>query len=122
MALTYNGLDVRVTSDKIPYNFTLPVVTTFADATYTCSHEIVLTEASVSGATPSVEFQNIIDALNTQIQADINLDFNITGRSITAYAELTNITRNIDDGDTFYGGDVAQYICTLTYHLNTEAL
>ena len=122
MALTYNGVNIKVVSTQIPYNYTVPVVTTFTDYYYTHSEKLEITQSSVSNSDKATEFGNIVTSISTTTQATLNTDYDVSNRTITAWTDLTNVATNVNSGDEMYDGSLTTYICTVTTYIKSETL
>lgn len=118
MAIVNNGTKVSLADSKLPTGYTLPTVTEITDFHYEYNLTLTVLKSTVENATDATTLTNIIgDAtigLTKQITDILALDFLGTA-TVTAYAELTDISHNITPNNTtdFYDNTVVSYVCTV---------
>ena len=125
MAITNNGTVNSLTSNEIPAGYTRPTVTTFTDFEYKSTLNLTVLKATVENATASTTMANIMaDAtigITKQITDILAADYLATA-TVTAYADLINMSNNYSDvnGSGDYLTDTAaSYQCTVILYVKT---
>jgi len=123
MALTNNGTAVYLTDSYLPSGYTKPTVTKFVDPEYV-SRDIVVTiaKSGVENATAATTFANLVTAITAAVSAIITADYNVTGLTVTAFANLKIVTTNNELQGVLYTNGALNYLCTVDIFVKTAAL
>jgi len=120
MALTFNGVAVTVPSPDLPSGYSRPAVTDFDDYELQyLDREFTVAKAGVENASETVTFAAIRSALDTAIQALISADVDVTGLTVTAYANWKIIATNFSNGSVKYTDGAINYVCTCDIFIKT---
>lgn len=125
MAITLNGVENNLTNNEKPSGYTDPSVTTFTDWEYKNTLDLTVLKATVENATASTTMTNIFDdiaiGLTKQVTDILAADYLATA-TVTAWAELVNLSNNYSDinGSGEYLTDsTAKYQCKVILYVKT---
>ena len=125
MAITLNGVENNLTTNEKPSGYTDPTVTTFTDWEYKNTLDLTVLKATVENATASTTMANIFNdaaiGLTKQVTDILAADY-LASATVTAYAELVNLSNNYSDinGSGVYLTDTANsYQCTVILYVKT---
>jgi len=122
MAIVNNGTVNSLPESKIPTGYTRPTVTEISDYHYVRDITLTVLKSTVENATPATTMANIIaDAaigITKQITDILALDFLGTA-TVTAYADLTDISNNITPTATtdFYNDTAVSFDCVVKLYV-----
>lgn len=123
MALTNNGTAVFILDSYLPVGYSKPTVTKVADAEYKYADAVFsIAKSGVQNATAATTFANLVTALTAAISAMITADFDTTGLTVTAYANLKVVATNHNLAGVLYTDGAINYVCTVDYFVKTAAL
>ena len=118
MAIVNNGTVNSLPESQIPEGYTRPTVTLVTDFDYESTLTLTVLKATVENATDATTMTNIIDdaviGITKQIDDILAADFLGTA-TVTAHAELTEISNNIIPVKTsdFYNDTAVSFTCTV---------
>lgn len=122
MAIVNNGTKVSLTPATLPTGYTLPTVTEITDYQYVRTLTLNVLKATVENATKTTTLTNILgDAtigITKQISDILDADYLATA-TVTAYAELYDISSNITTSPTsdFYNNTAVSYVCSVRLYV-----
>ncbi len=122
MAIVNNGTVNSLPESKIPDGYTRPTVTEIADYHYLRDITLTVLKSTVENATHATTMTNIIDdatiGITKQVTDILALDFLGTA-TVTAYAELTDISNNITPtaSTDFYDDIAVSYDCVVKLYV-----
>ena len=128
MAITNNGTRNSIPAGKIPSGHTRATATSFTDWLYKRELTLSVTKATVDESSASTTMTAIFDngtiGLDKQILDIVALDY-VSARTVTTWADCTDITTNISDvssGDgTWMKNTAESYTCTVILYIKTAA-
>ncbi len=128
MAITNGGTRNSIPAGKLPSGHTRETTTTFTDWLYKRELTLSVAKATVdeSAATTTMTaiFENVTIGLDKQITDIVAADY-IASRTVTTWAECTNIITNLTDdssGDGIWMKNTAEaYLCTVILYIKTAA-
>jgi len=94
MAITLNGTQNALPSDRLPSGYTAPVVTSVPDFQYRYDVVVPLVFSTTATATASGTMTAIVTATNTAVSTILGADF-LSTATVTAYAVINDITTNL---------------------------
>ena len=120
MALTINGVQVRVKESQLPTTtYVRPTVTTFTDYEYRLTKFYDIGKLGVDDPDPATTFGALITALQAAVNTDITNDFDVTN-TVEAYIDLNDVGFNIDFDNAPYTDATASYRCNVTAYIKTS--
>ena len=120
MALTNHGVDVHVDPTLLPSGYTPPTITTFNDIQYTRSQNFTVVRADVLGVDDATTFTNMVADINNQVNTILNADFDVTGRTVTAFTNFNDLTHDLHDTNTMYNGTMDNFYCNCTVFVKCQ--
>jgi len=94
MAITLNGTQNALPSDRLPSGYTAPTVTTVPDFHYRYDVVVPLVFSTTATVTASATMTAIVTATNTAVSAILAADY-LSTATVTAYAVINDITTNL---------------------------
>ena len=123
MALTNNGTAVFLDASYLPAGYTKPTVTKFSDSEYKDSDVVVtIAKSTVENANAVTTFTALVAAITAAVSAIITADFDVTGNTVTAFANLKVITTNNELDGVLYTNGALNYLCTVDIFVKTAEL
>lgn len=123
MALTNRGTAVYLDDSLLPAGYSKPSVTKFTDHEYKASDVVVtIAKAGVDESDKATTFAALVAAVSAAVSVLIAADFDTTGLTVTAYANLKVVTHNVDLAGVLYTNGTVNYLCTVDYFVKTAAL
>lgn len=123
MALTNNGTAVFVDESLLPVGYTKPAVTKFTDAEYVARDvELSIAKSGVQNATATTTMANLVTAITAAVSAYITADYNVSGLTVIAFANLKGITTNNTITGVLFTNGAINYVVTVDIHIKTAAL
>ena len=123
MALTNNGTAVFLNDSYIPAGYTKPVITKFVDfeAKYP-DYQVSVAKSGVENANKVTTFTALVAAVTAAVSAVVTADFNVSGLTVTCFANLKVIDHNFELDGVQYTNGAINYICTVDIFVKTAAL
>lgn len=123
MALTNNGTSVYLNSSILPAGYTPPVITKFTDHKYKYENAVMaIAKSGVENANKVTTFTALVAAITTAVSAMVTADYNVSGLTVTAYANLKTVYHNFDLSGVEYTDGAINYLCTVDIFVKTAAL
>lgn len=123
MAITNSGTVNSLTDNELPTGYTRPTVTTFTDWQYKRTLNLTVLKATVENATAATTMANIIAnatiGITKQITDILAADY-LASATVTAYADLTNLTNNLSNisgGGDYLKNTAASYQATVDLYV-----
>ncbi len=120
MAITNEGVALKISKRKIPTGYVFPVVNE-VDGDYVGDLSLNVVKSVVENADNKVTMDNILADMTTQIDAILAADY-IASQTVTAHANLNDLIINhasVDGDDTWLSDTVSIYTGTLKLFVKT---
>ena len=123
MALTNNGTAVYIADSYIPAGYTKPSITKFTnyEAKYP-DYQVSVAKTAVENADKVVTFTALVAAVTAAVSAVITADFNVGGLTVTAFANLKEISHNFTLDGVQYTNGAINFSCKVDIFVKTAAL
>jgi len=123
MALTNAGTAVYLLSENLPVGYSVPTVNKFTDHEYKYSDAVLtIAKSGVENANKVTTFTALVAAVTAAVSAMVTADFNVSGLTVGAYANLKYVSTNFDLAGVLYSNGAINYICQVDIFVKTAAL
>jgi hypothetical protein len=123
MALTNAGTAVYLEDANLPSGYTRPTVVKFSDHEYKYENAILtIAKSGVENASKATTFTQLVSAITTAVSAMVTADYNVSGLTVGAYANLKYVDDNFNMAGVLYTNGAINYICTVDIFVKTAAL
>jgi len=123
MALTFDGIQIKLVSSKVPNAFIPTPVTGFEDGEYkTLNLEVPILKSTVANPDNVVAFTALLSALDSAIQGILSTDFDIT-QTVDAFAQWDFVLLDScggADSSSFYTDVAPNFICGVQVFVKTS--
>lgn len=113
------GTIVDISPDLLPSAYVKPSVTTFTHE-YLQTTTLTISKASVENVAPETTFQNIVSAITTAVNTQIDADYDVTTPTVNVYTRLKAVRTNFVLAETLYTNGSINYICEVEIYIATS--
>jgi hypothetical protein len=113
MALTLNGTQNNAPAIQLPADYDRPTVPGVSNPDWSDTRVLTVAKSTVENADDNTTIDAIVAAVNTQVQAVINDNFDVTSNAVTVTANIINIANNLNLQGVLYTNGALNYVCTV---------